>query len=386
MNLKGVTYNLTHYFSKHPSRKLEELYASVGIMDLAMAAIIIFEPIYLWKIGYSLQQIMLFYFLIYALYFLLLPLAGKFVAYLGYERSILISCFFLIFFYLSLFLIPYHAVFFILAFVMCACYKSLYWPAYHADFVEYSDSPDRGRQTAGLVSISTIVYVIGPVLGGFIIQFFGFNVLFLVVSILILISNIPLFITKERLPKEQFSYFSTFRMAYKKPGFRSFLAYLGFGEELIVLVVWPIFIFWVIKDYFSIGGLVALTTLITSLILLYIGKMTDKRDKRRLIKAGSVLYSGAWFLRILAATGLHVFFIDIFSRVSKDVISVPLLALTYDRASRSEILKSVVFFEQSLAFGKLLAALIIYILLFFFAGWTAAFVIAGLMTFLYVLL
>jgi hypothetical protein len=88
----------------------------------------------------------------------------------------------------------------------------------------------------------------------------------------------------------------------------------------------------------------------------------------------------------LAASGLHVFFIDITSRISKDIIVVPLWAVTYDRASRSDILKSMVFFEQSIAFGKLLAALIVFILLFFFTGWTAAFVIAGLMTFLYILL
>ena len=386
MNLKGITYNLTHYFSKHPSKKLEELYASVAIMDLAVSAIIIFEPIYLWKIGYSLQQIMLFYFSIYALYFLLVPLGGKFVAYLGYERSILISCFFLIFFYLSLFLIPHHAVFFILALVMCACFKSLYWPSYHGDFAQYSDSPDRGRDTAGLATISTLVYILGPVLGGFIIKYFGFSVLFFVVSLLILISNIPLFITKERVRKNEFSYSSSFKMIFKREGFRSFLAYLGFGEELIVLVIWPIFIFLVIKDYLSLGGLIALTTLVTAVILLYIGKVADKKDKKKLIKTGSVLYSAAWFFRLLAVSGLHVFFIDITSRISKNIIVVPLWAVTYDRASRSDILKSVVFFEQSIAFGKLLAALIVFVLLFFFSGWTAAFVIAGLMTFLYILL
>lgn len=386
MSWRTFSYNVTHYFSKRVPRQLEELFASVAIMDFAVAAIAIFEPIYLWKIGYSLQTILIFYLSVYCLYFLLAPLGGKFIGQIGYEKTILYSSFFLIFFYISLFLIPQHPVFFLLAAFMYSMQKSLYWPAYHGDFAEYSQKEDRGRETAGLVNISMIVYVLGPLAGGFIIKYFGFSVLFFVVSILILISNIPMLITKEKFKKEDFPYFSTYKMILKKDYYRSFLAYLGFGEELIVMVVWPIFIYWVIKDFFTLGSVVALATLVTSLLVLYIGKLTDKKDKKKLIRTGSVFYSVGWFLRLLAVNGFHVFFIDTFSRIFKDIIYVPVITLTYDRANKADIIKAVVFFEQSLAFGKIIACLAVYILLFFFTGWTAAFVVAGLMTFLYLLL
>jgi len=386
-DIRGLSYNVTHYFSRRLNRQLSELYASVALKDFAISAIAIFEPIYLWTIGFSLQKILLFYLLVYGIYVFTLPLGGKFSGQLGYEKTIFISSFFLVFYYLCLFLIPHHPVFFILAIAMFVIQKTLYWPAYHGDFTQSSDKLDRGRETASIETISMLVYVLGPLAGGFIIKYFGFKVLFFIISLVILLSNIPMLVTKEKVEKIDFSYFSTFKMITKKENLRSFIAYLGFGEELVVMVVWPIFIYMVIKDFFSIGGIVALATLVTGIILLYIGRVTDRhRNKNKMVKTGTVFYSFAWLLRLLASTGLHVFFIDTFSRIFKDVIYVPLMALTYDRASKSNILRSIIFFEQSLAFGKMMAALIVYILIFFFSGWTAAFFVAAAMTFLYILI
>jgi len=384
---QGLSYNVTHYFSCKLNRQLSELYASVALKDFAVAAIAIFEPIYLWTVGFSLQNIVLFYLLVYGIYIFTMPLGGKFAAQVGYEKTIFISSFFLIFLYLCLFLIPYHPVFIILAVAMYVLRKTLYWPAFHGDFAQSSDKSDRGRETASVETISMFVYVLGPLAGGFIIKFFGFSVLFFVVSIIILLSNIPMLITKEKVKKFKYKYLSSFKMITKKENLKNFLAYIGFGEELVVMVVWPIFIYMVIKDFFNVGGLVALATLVTGIVLLFIGRSTDKRkNKNKIVKTGAIFYSFTWLIRLLASTGLHVFFIDSFSRVFKNVIYVPVMALTYDRASKKEILKSVIFFEQGLAFGKFLAALIIYILLFFFSGWTAAFVIAAGMTFLYILI
>ena len=42
-------------------RQVRELFASTILVNLALSMVMIFEPIYLYKIGYSLQKIMLFY-------------------------------------------------------------------------------------------------------------------------------------------------------------------------------------------------------------------------------------------------------------------------------------------------------------------------------------
>lgn len=93
---------LPHYFSKHPSHELKELYFSVGIMDFATSAVALFEPIYLWTRGYSFAQIAMFYGAVYLLYTILLPLGGRIAARFGFEHSILTSQFAFIAYYVAL--------------------------------------------------------------------------------------------------------------------------------------------------------------------------------------------------------------------------------------------------------------------------------------------
>lgn len=376
--------NVTHYFSKHPSRGLVELYWSVGIMDFALAAVTLFEPIFLFVLGYNLSQIMLFYLAVYGLYTLLLPLAGKITGKIGYEHSIFYSQFFLIAFYLSLFAISHYSFLIFIAPIFFAIQKCLYWPAYHADFAVFCQKKQRGREVGGKEMITMIMYVIGPLAGGFILEQSNFGILFLIVSFLFILSVIPLFRIKEIHDTTDFRYQTVFRKIVDKEHRRNFFAYLGFGEELIVLTVWPIFIYTVIKDYLEIGFLVTLATLGTAILTLYLGKRSDSYKKEHVLSMGSILYSISWLIRGFARNAWQVFSMDTLSRSAKEMIFVPLISKAYDNAKKIEPLEYTVFFEQSLAIGKFLAALLVFFVLQFFPNsWIIIFVIAGLFGLLY---
>ena len=120
---------------------------------------------------------------------------------------------------------------------------------------------------------------------------------------------------------------------------------------------------------------------------MFVGRLTDKRNKRGILRLGSIVYAIAWVLRLFTRSGMHVFAVDTLSRVSKNTLFVPLAALTYDRALRRGVMKSMVFFEMSLSIGKILAAgLVILLATLYPPGWDAAFLLAGGMTLLYLLL
>ncbi|MBU1148943.1 hypothetical protein KKI23_02515 [Patescibacteria group bacterium] len=381
---KKFHYNVSGYFANHLSQQVKELYASVAIMDFAKSAVMIFEPIYLYTIGFSLQKILIFFLAIYVIYYFCLPLGAKFARRFGYEHSILWSTPFLILYYLCLYGIGTNPYLIYPAIIFLVIQKSLYWPGYHCDFARFSLSGQRGKQISNLVVLDSIVYVVGPLLGGLLIKFTGFSTLFIVASVLILISNIPLMLTKEVFVTKPFCYQDAHKRVWKKKHRRKFWAYFGFGEELVVLVIWPIFIYTVISDFFSIGAIVAGATFFTSIIILWVGKVTDKKDKRIILKIGTIIYSLGWFSRLFAATGLHVFFIDTISRVSKNIIYVPITALTYARACKGSVMCEIVFFEMALVIGKIAAILIILLLLQFVgSGFQAAFVVAGIMTLFY---
>lgn len=377
-------------------RQFKELFISTTLINLALALVTIFEPIYLHKIGYKLHELMLFYFMVYVLYFFIVPLGAKFARKFGYERGIFVGSLFFIVFYLSLFFIADYPILFYITPIVFALQKMFYWPAYHANFARFSDQKEEGREISAMTVATSLVFIIGPVLAGFIISQWGYGALFTVASIIFLASNIPTLITKEKFKEGNFSYKESYQDLFSKENRKSFLGYIGFGEELIVMIIWPIFISIVIGNVFNLGLVITLATFITTLVVFYIGKLTDSTNKRKILSLGAYIYALAWFFRIFIVNIAGVFFVDTLSRLGKNIISVPLVALAYEKAKEQEsshkrvIMSRVLFFEMALVIGKILAIIIIYILTLFITDEALAFkitfILGGGMTLLYMLL
>jgi MFS family permease len=387
---------LISFLPRRMRRQVRELFIQTTLVNFALAMVMIFEPIYLYQIGYSLQRIMFFYLLTYVLYFLIMPLGGKFSRAKGYELGIFWGTFLFIVFYLSLFLIGKYPILFYISPVILAVQKMFYWPAYHADFAHFSENTEEGREISFMNIASSLVYIIGPALAGFIIITWGYGALFMVASALFLGSNFFTLITKEKFEPHDFPYRKTYQNLFNRKNRNELLAYIGFGEEFVVLVIWPIFISLIIVDVFDLGLVVALATLITTIVTLYIGRLSDLKSKRKILGLGSVFYSLGWFVRLLVSNTLGVFFVDTISRLGKNTLSVPLMSITYGKAKEinetgeKNIMNTVVFFEMSLVVGKILAILAIYLALFFIAdevfAFKLTFILAGSMSLLYLLL
>lgn len=377
-------------------RQVRELFVSTTMVNLALAMVMIFEPIYLYNIGYSLQQIMLFYLITYILYFVIMPLGAKYAKKHGYERGIFFGTTLFIVYYVILFFVSKYAILFYIAPLILAVQKMFYWPAYHADFARFSDQEEEGRELSSISVINSFVFIIGPALAGFIIASWGYGALFTVASILFLVSNIPTLLTTEEFSPQSFSYFDSYKSLFSRKNLKSLIAYFGFGEEFVVLVVWPVFISLIIKDFFQLGVVVALATLVTTLITFSVGKLTDHKNKRAVLSLGSAVYSLSWFMRLLVVNATGIFFVDSLSRLGKDSLSIPMMAITYERAKdvkedqHHHVMSSVVFFEMSLVIGKLIAIALIFFALFFVGSELLAFkftfILAGVMTLLYMLL
>lgn len=376
-------------------RQVKELFVSSIIVNFALAMVQIFEPIYLYQIGYPLIKIAFFYLIVYGLYFFLIPLGAKFANRFGYENSMFLGTAFYVFFYISLFFIPNYPFLFYVAAIVCTLQKTFYWTGFHADFAHNSEDKEEGREISSVNVSNAIMFILGPIIGGFIVNYFGFAVLFLVVSILFLVSNIPMLLTKEKFDIRQYKYKMVFDI-FKKQNWKGFLACVGYAEELIVMVIWPIFMFVKIINYSKIGVLVGIATGITLTATLYIGRMCDRRDKKKILRFGSIIYSLNWLIRIFTKTLFPIFLVDTVSRVSKSTISVPILSLFYKKAkfgkkkNDNSIMENVVNYEVGLIIGKILACLFIIAVIYIFSlqdsgGFIASFVFASLASLLYML-
>lgn len=393
--MRGLGF-IKSFLPHHMKRQVKELFIATTMVNLALAMVQIFEPIYLYSIGYNLQEIMFFYLITYLLYIIIIPLGGKFAKLKGYEVGIFIGSVLFIVYYVGLYFIGQFSWLFYIAPIVLALQKAFYWPAYHADFADFADDSEEGKQIGSMTVISSLVFILGPAIAGFIIMQWGYGALFFIASILFLTSNIPTLITKEKFVAQDFSYRQAYVRLFSKQNRKEFLAYTGFGEEFVVLVVWPVYISLLITNAFDLGLIMTLATFVTTALTLYIGKLSDIKNKRKILGLGSAFYSLAWFIRIFIYNTWGVFFVDSMSRLGKNTIAVPLTAITYEKAKetgmdkRSQVMDKILFFEMGLVIGKLFAILLIYLALFFVADQIMAFkitfVLAGAMSLLYMLL
>lgn len=381
------------FFAQRLTRQVRELYSTTLILDLAVSMIAIFEPAFLYlyfskffSLTATLQCVALFYLAVYLVYFFLMPVGAKFARRFGYENSIAIASIFQIIFYLSLFSINLFPPAIFLASVFYGVAKTFFWPAYHSNFAKFSSTGEQGRQLSNLYALESIVFISGPLLGGLILNFFGFKVLFVVVSILLLASNIPMLITKEVFDPKTYSYLDSFRRLWQGVKDRRVFSYLGFGEEWIALTMWPIFMFLTAKDFLGLGIISSSSIFVTTLVILFVGRLADKNNKITILRWGAIFYFFSWLLKILARTATGIVMLDIYSRISKNFIALPLTAGLYDDAQQASTMDTVMFFEMSLVIGKIVAILACLLVLFVSTpGWNSMFILAGLFTLFYLL-
>ena len=378
-------------------RQARELFVSNIIINLALAMVQIFEPIYLYRMGYNVSQIALFYLFVYVLYFFIIPYGAKFANRYGYENGMFLGSSLYIIFYLCLFLIPSFPILFYFAILVYAIQKSFYWPAFHADFAHNSTNAEEGREISSYSISSSLMFVLGPILGGLIITYFGFSVLFIIVSILFLISNLPMLVTKENFTKRDFKYSFILKDIFRKKNFKSLFSTIGYAEELVAMVFWPIFMSVVIISYEKIGILSGISTMIMLTATLYIGKICDRRDKRIILRLSSVFYAFTWIAKIFARTIMPIFIFDTASKTVKSGIDVSMRSIIYEGARENyrgkkdendnSIMEAAVNFEAGLSIGKVLACLFVFIFSIIFISlkdfFMASFIFASILSLFY---
>ena len=382
---KSVTKHFPIYFTHTIRKELGELYAAASIADLAIAMVLFFEPIYFVTVlKWSVTQTLLFFAGVYFFYILLVPLGALAASKKGYGHSLLYSIPFQIGYWLMLFVLPGNMVWAPLAALFFALQKSFFWPAFHADLARYSDKDQRARESSVAWSLIQLTFIIGPFVGGFISNNFGVRALLLVSSAVYFTMFIPVFVGERKSEREAYRFKDT--LSYYKRFPKEALAHMGFGEELILYVAWPVFIFTLVPNFFNFGILIAATTLLATLVMLYSGKLSDRGEGRLVLRLGVVFSALAWLGRPLIRGLVSVASIDAILRIGQSLLYIPITAYFYNKANQEKILAYAVFFEQTLSIGKLSAALLGALLYEMTGSFGAIFALAAVFSCLFILL
>ncbi|MBI3956580.1 MAG: MFS transporter [Candidatus Kerfeldbacteria bacterium] len=376
--------HLGDYLPHHLTRAVKRLFESVGILGLAISAVTIFEPIYLFTLGYPLRVIVAFYLVVYLAYVLLLPVGTVAAARLGYGRAMLIGALLYVPYYLALFEIASYPILLGIAPLLFALQKTFYWPAYHADFARYSTKGEIGREIGEASLVITIMSILGPVLGGLIIAVSGFSSLFVVVIVLIVLSTLPLFSSTRRPIRERVSLGDPYRALFHKENRSRVTAYLGYGEEVVTMVLWPVFIFTVTSAAIRVGAIMTIAGIVVSLALLILGRMTDRRRPQPMVQNAAMTVGVVSVLRVLATTAPLVLLGESVYRIARATVDLPVLRDVYEHAKRAGVLVTVSMFELGLVLGKIILLFALFgILTLQPEPWLTIFLLSGVMSLLY---
>jgi len=231
-----IPLDFYHYFHYFLRQDITKLYITIAIRNLAVGMVSIFSPAYVYLyFDASIPLTMLYFGLMYGVNGLLAVVGGKLIDALGSSRTMLISSFFLIGYYLSLFSFDKSFLFVPLSIIAAGVAMALFWPGFHTDFTRFSSQGTRGKE-AGRVNVAMLLpTILSPLLGGFILVEFGFPVLFIVVSVVLVAATIPLFYRRQQKEEYTDSYTKAWSRMFKKENWRTSVGLLSESFELGVV-------------------------------------------------------------------------------------------------------------------------------------------------------
>ena len=167
-------------------KELNELYVSTVLRVLAFSMVGIFVPLFLFnELGYSLNSIIQYY-LVYAFSFIVFSIFGaKLVSSFGVKHSILISMPLYVAYFGLLYLLKLNPWLFFIVPMIYGASEGIFWMGFHLDFALFSAKAKRGKQIGKFYTFALLAGLVGPMVGGGVLTFSSFNLLFFIVSLLI---------------------------------------------------------------------------------------------------------------------------------------------------------------------------------------------------------
>ncbi len=337
----------------------------------------IFIPIYLLTLDFSIVLV-LSYFIIRQISILLTNFCVASIANkLGLKHTMLISLPLSLIYLLLLPLLssfPNLYLFFGLAFISGA-EAALYWVPMHSLFARSTKKEEKSSQVGRLLSFQHIAGMLAPLIGGTITLFYGIEVLFGIAIILLMIPLGILLYTPEIKPHINFNFRHGLGLLkkYKRHYYLTCSEIIGSTTESII---WPLFVFLVLKNEFSIGLIGTLLGVGTVFFSLFMGHRTNKTNRKKIVKFAALMLAIVWTSKFFAESSIMIYVLSIISGFFVIMFSVPNTAETYELANKEKhIDEFIIFREVPITIGKILLLLIS---MFFLSKLNLAFILTGL--------
>lgn len=369
-----------HYWRGVSFDEIAELYTSRLLTVFAINIVNLFAAVYLYRLGYSLAFIALFYGVFYVLRIPFALLMAKFVAYYGPKHGVLFASLLRILSLAAFAFVPVAGEYALLAIAAFGFFQQLsasaYEIAYTTDFSKVKHQAHAGKEIGTMQMIEKIAKVASPLAGGAIASAWSPQATIILAALLFVASVIPLFATAEPTTTRNRLRVSGFPWRLAAP---SLVAQTVVGADFVVSgMVWTLFItvtiFTTLHDniYVAIGGLASLGVLASVVAAWVFGRLVDKHRGGLLLTLGVIVNTITHGFRPFITTTPGVMGVSIVNESATSAYTLPLTRVLFDVADSSGFrITYLMYAEMCLAFGAALASLLLWLALQFLAPYYA---------------
>lgn len=241
---------------------------------------------------------------------------AKLTLKIGHDQSMLLGTAFKAFWLLSLTYIEKNPWFLLLATILAGIETGFFWQSYHTLVCRFSLEKEMGKSLAGFRFLGNFITMLAPALGALIINFFGFNYLFYISILLIMVSIMGL-IKLDIAPERDEVNLKEYLSWMKEKSFKT-LVFSQIGRYFydVSFVLWPLYVFLIIADIVKVGYVYTVSLFLAMIVNIFTGDFLDKKAKHRtpFAVSGGIL-SVISMLRVLVTGAWEVVVIDTSNRM-----------------------------------------------------------------------
>jgi len=357
----------------------------VWLETVGRSLIAVFIPVLLLKVGFSIPNIILFFFLFNFFDVPLNLVARWLVIHVGAMRTITLAIFAEIVYFLFLYFAKLDWFTFLGLALSWAVYDSFYWVAHWFVFNEcVKVRQGTGKQVSTLAIIRRFGGLISPGVGAAFLVFLSKDYLIVITILFFIAALIPLSRMKltHKKPSAKRNVFSFFRNKTNKLNCIS-IFFHGLHEQTEG-VLFPLFIFVVFQSIESVGALPMVAAVASIIFTFYIGRLSDKFDKNKLIMLGCFIGLAVWVTRLSFPTLSVAYMSVLVTGLLSVIINVPLDSKLIEAGKKANMLnmstyRNVIYmFANVVLYGVLYFATSVFLVSFTVAA--AGLIVLGLMS------
>ena len=259
---------------------------------------------------------------------------------------------------------------------------TFYWIPYHIFFVRRADDGDHkyGAEASKRNFFSGIATALGPLLGGLMISNLGFEPLFIITIILMLVSSLPtlLYVRESTHGKHKAKdVFSKYLL--NKKYMPTNLAFFGRVTSAVIFAIfWGILLFLKLDNFVEIGILSTTAGIFATVLLLVVGKIIDSEGKKTIHAVSVFINSALHISRIFLISPLSFYVNSISDQINASAYGTAFIAATYEKTSPEKASNFMVYRQLTLHLGRIVLFPILILLIVLTGSWWWVFIIGAI--------